>query len=199
MKIRNKLILSSALLMSSLTFASASEVNIASAVSLSSSTVPFAQLVDEMTQRAKELTKQRVEDIKNYLHNYDMNEPDLWLYNPSPKDSVPGEAKITRRQAPEAGQDIGWLALRPGDAIYYTGVSGIKNFAHAGTYIGNGLVFEKWSEGGPADGKGVVVINEIENFGTAASEVASLDPKGCFKRRSCIKKEANIYRQVFLF
>ncbi len=191
-----RIILIGSLLASSLSFAASSPVYVAQPVSNGDekNLVQPLSYDDQLIADSVERAKASITYLKRLA---DRQSPDLWLYNPSPEKSHVHSAAIkkVRRSPPPASEAADWLALTPGEVLFYRGAFNVKHAAHVGTYLGDGKVFDNWAE--ESQRTGVLVINDITNFGPAGDQIKSLSVKGlCSSQKSCIKVADNKHRQV---
>ena len=151
-----------------------------------------------------------VQDALNYLKPLQSTsisdiKPDIWVHNPGPKDikDFSYKPRVLREKKPQ--EMTNWLALAPGDIIYYQGAFGFKAAVHWGVYVGNGYVLEKW-RGLHNPKMGDVVLSSLAMFGTEKNMVLSWDSrqflKGLFMiwkgLHQLFKKENNYYRRIYL-
>jgi len=137
---------------------------------------------DKMTRKKfKKLATQIAKHV-------DTSKADIWV---SGEANENGHLTYTRDQ--KKGEQRGWLALRPGDVIYYEGAMGIKEAQHMGIYIGQGCTVEKWRcPKTDSSENGVVVLNVIEHFKTSSTSLKSLYKPWtflpCFREQNRLKK-----------
>ena len=150
-------------------------------------------------------TNYSTDDAIEYLETYKKNEQaDFWILNLPPERAVEFSytAKKTSKIKPQ--KDFDWLALVPGDIIYYRGAFGLKSAIHWGIYVGNGYVIERWRNEKNYK-KGDIVLNSVALFGTDKSYVLSWNNRhflnSCFnlqkKAEGLLKQEVNRYRYIY--
>jgi hypothetical protein len=109
------------------------------------------------------IVPERKELAKDIAKSVDTDSPDAWVYQGS---------NVSEQLSWSKDPVDGWLALRPGDVIYYEGAMGIKEAKHFGIYIGLGCTVEMWKTS--KSDEGVIVLNIIEHFRTGSYKMGSI-------------------------
>ena len=146
-----------------------------------------------------EYQQKMIEQHKLYLAcQPDLKKADRWL-----KRIEASIDRDIRTLAPLKSEADDWIALHPGDIIYYRGAFGVEQAKHFALYIGDGRIVEKWQDN-DYEGGGRVVINHISRFHTNATNLYDLSITSELKRIftcSCRRKRSskkNTAREVLV-
>ena len=107
-----------------------------------SATHPYLNV---QTSKKKYSYKEAINYLQKYQEAQNISlKPDCWVFNPPGSEVVDFSYTPKKVLLDKPSPMKNWLALTPGDIIYYYGAFGVKAAIHWGVYIGNGYVFEKW-------------------------------------------------------
>jgi hypothetical protein len=137
-----------------------------------------------------QMTKKKFKKLAlDIAKSVDTSKADIWASGVANENGL-----LTYTRDKGLGEARGWLAVRPGDIIYYEGAFGLREAMHLGIYIGQGCIVEMWKNPKTkfSDKNGVIVLNVIEHFKTSAKSMSSIYKPwtflSYFKEKNSLKK-----------
>ena len=128
---------------------------------------------NELPKKAPlQMTKKKFKKLaRDIAKSVDTSKADIWASGVANRSGL-----LTYTRDRYLGESRGWLAIRPGDIIYYEGAFGLREAMHFGIYIGQGCIVEMWKNPKTrfSDKNGVIVLNVIEHFKTSAKSTSSI-------------------------